>query len=326
MSRKPVLPAKEVLDGDLVGGRKNCRVGSAPPPGLHCELQAGKPIRIGLTEGERSNGRQVEGGGRRQRHAFRVCEGALDRETHVGHPQLSLYASIAELDERVDDRLAVEHDFHGVHRHVEQPHRFDRLHPLVHQCRAVDCDLLSHVPGRVVQGLFGGHGAKRFEVEIAESAAAGREKDPSDPVALFAPEALPDRRVLAVDGAELIRHGHRRPNEMSGHDEHLFVGDGNRLPRSESIQRRPQSGGPGSAHEDKVHVPLKDHLGRREPATAGACQRVFERLILVSGPGVGRTDGRNLPCELTRVRPSRETNGPEPFGEPADDIECLTAD
>jgi len=79
----------------------------------------------------------------------------------------------------------------------------------------------------VPQRLLGSDAVQLLGRRIAEGAAGGGEDDAPDAVRLFAPEALPDGGVLAVDGAELgaVASGFGG-DELAGDDEDLFVGQG----------------------------------------------------------------------------------------------------
>src|SRR4030043_468010 len=81
--------------------------------------------------------------------------------------------------------------------------RLDSLQPLVEQRGAVDSDLVAHLPSRMTQRLVGCYTGQVVQGEVAEGAAGARKDDAGDAGPVFAPEALPDGAVLAVDGAQL---------------------------------------------------------------------------------------------------------------------------
>jgi hypothetical protein len=146
-----------------------------------------------------------------------------------------------ELDERVDDALAVHDDLDAVHRDVEQPVRFDHLEALVHERGRVDGDLAAHIPRRVTQRVTGCHVLEVARRQVAERAAGGRENEFLDGGDVLAPKALPDGAVLAVDGAQFAAVALRLlSDDGASHDEHFLVGERDSLAGAEGGDRRPR--------------------------------------------------------------------------------------
>ena len=87
--------------------------------------------------------------------------------------------------------------------HIVQPARLDDLQALVHERRRVDGDLGAHVPGRVRQGVaraWPSRGAPPASRGTARPRRSGCSR--ATVAASLAAEALPERRVLGVDGSD----------------------------------------------------------------------------------------------------------------------------
>ena len=109
------------------------------PGGERLELQGSPVLRPGVA--------------RRRRQAQRVGQRVLDREAHVGEPELGLERAVGELDERVHHALGVDHGLNPIVRQAVQPFGLDRLERLVDERGRVDRDLGAHLPGRVRECL-----------------------------------------------------------------------------------------------------------------------------------------------------------------------------
>src|SRR5207247_8543525 len=102
---------------------------------------------------------------------------------------------------------------------------------LVRERRGVDRHLRPHAPCGMAQGLLSGDRAERGERTIAERSARRGHGDPADARRLYAGHALPEGRVLAVDGPQALpRPAARRSDEVAPDDEHLLVGERDILP------------------------------------------------------------------------------------------------
>ena len=153
MPVKPQPAVEEGVDGDLVGGVERARRGAAGERGLAGEPQARERVQVGRLEVQPAELDQVE---RRDRQvgAVRVVQRVADRDPHVRIAHVRLRGAVAELDERVDDRLRVHDDVDAVVGRAEEVVGLHHLQALVHQRRGVDRDLAAHPPRRVVERLL----------------------------------------------------------------------------------------------------------------------------------------------------------------------------
>ena len=88
-----------------------------------------------------------------------------------------------------------------------------------------------------------------------ERPAAGGEHEPRDRGGVLAAQALPERRVLAVDRDDACPGGGRPGlDELAGHDQDLLGGGGDGGARVDRGQRRPDRGGAGDGDADHVGV------------------------------------------------------------------------
>ena len=139
-------------------------------------------------------------------HPVRPAQAERDRQPHVRRAGLGERRAVDELDHRVHDRLRVHDDVDAVERDVEEQVRLDQLEALVDQGRRVDRHDRAHVPGRVRQRLLDG--------DVGELGSRSRPRN-GPPLAVStrrrtssgvpAAQALGERRVLGVDGHDLVR-------------------------------------------------------------------------------------------------------------------------
>src|SRR4051812_34012179 len=83
-----------------------------------------------------------------------MCQRIQNRKLHARNPDLRENAPIHELDERVNDALRVNDHLDAIVRNSKEKVSLDHLERLVRQCRAVDRDLSSHAPGRMVKRIL----------------------------------------------------------------------------------------------------------------------------------------------------------------------------
>ena len=122
-------------------------------------------------------------------------DGVLDRDVHVGDPQLRFQRSVHERDSRVDDALGMDQDVDVLVGSIVQPVRLDHLQALVGESRGVDGHLGAHAPRWMGEGLFGTHGLEIGGL-VQERAARCGQGESRDLRHALADQALPDRRVL----------------------------------------------------------------------------------------------------------------------------------
>src|SRR5204863_3051758 len=107
--------------------------------------------------------------------------------------------SVAEANERVDDRGRLEHDLDAVVRNVEEEVCLDQLEALVGERRGVDRDLRAHAPGRMRERLLRSHADELVPGAPAERPARAGEDERVHLLCTATFEALEERRVLAVN-------------------------------------------------------------------------------------------------------------------------------
>ena len=231
MPVKPMRPV-EVAHRHLVGGVED---------GAAVASRLGGGARRRQTRdrqrGQRLKSRAPLGGRRRRRRrwdALGVGERVLDREAHVGQPELRLVRAVDELHERVHDALGVDHGADSRVRESVQPFGLDDLERLVDEGRRVDGDL------RDPSARWGAPGPPRA-TPMPASRVSGRGTGP--PLAVSTrratsrfvppggtarwPSARFDRAQVvervATEGVELPRH------EVAAGDERLLVRERHRL-------------------------------------------------------------------------------------------------
>ena len=82
---------------------------------------------------------------------IRIRHGKADGDAHIGHAQLRRDGSVDKLHKRMHNGLPVDDGSDLRKRQIIQPHGLDDLQALIHERRAVDCDLRAHFPVRVAQ-------------------------------------------------------------------------------------------------------------------------------------------------------------------------------
>src|SRR5438270_2936586 len=200
-------------------------------------------------------------------------------------------------------------DADGFQRDPEQVMGLDHLQALVHQGRRVDRDLGPHRPPRVVERLLHRH---LVQVEVGmrpERAAARRDDQAPDVLALLAPQALPDGAVLTVDRPYAPGPGGLH-DQRPGHDQDLFGGQRDLLA---GLQRRHgglQRTRAGDRDHDQVAASVPDH-----------------GLDLVVELGVaGLAAHEVLSLAIARMDAFGEAEELEPVGVAVDDVQRLPAD
>src|SRR5439155_497699 len=172
---------------------------------------------------------------------------------------------------------------------VEQQVRLDHLEPFVHHRRRVDRDLRSHLPTWMGQCLGDRHRLERFQWTTQEWTARPGQNQTPDSALLLAPQALPDRAVLAIDGKDLrAMASHPVADELSGHDQDFLGCQGDVLAGVEGRQGGRQRGGPGGGYHDHVDVRVAYRFldGPRRAASVGPAVTGNEltRILDARGP------------------------------------------
>ena len=130
----------------------------------------------------------------------------------------------------MDHALRVNYDLNIVRRHAEQAHRFDKLQSLVHQGGAVDGNLRTHIPARMLNRFRRGNCLEFFTAPAAErSAGTGQE----NLVQFSGPaprEALENRRMLGIHRNDFgTGFGSTLHHKLAGTDKRLLIGQRNAL-------------------------------------------------------------------------------------------------
>jgi hypothetical protein len=170
--------------------------------------------------------------------------------------------SVAEADERVDERRRLQHDLDAVVRDAEEIVRLDQLEALVRERGGVDRDLRAHRPGRVGERLLDRHVLELVACAAAERPARRGEDELGDGLAPPPLEALEHSRVLRVDGeqqspAELVRP----QREVAGGDEALLVRERERHSALERPERRAHAGETDDRVQHDVGLGAVEQLG-----------------------------------------------------------------
>ena len=238
-------------------------------------------------------------------------QGVLDGDAHVRESELSLEGAVDELDERVDEALGVDEDVDPLVGDIVQPARLDDLQALVHERRGIDGDLGAHRPGRVRQGVRGrgrrqplGRPSRGTDRPMRSGAAAR-------PIAIRSPgQALPERRVLRVDGPDPgQRAGHRvgrvdrraraaaRPR-ASGITRWppatsvSLLAVATDLARAQRGEHRPEADDAAGGHDDQVHVVAgREALERVRVRGRASCRPAARARASAAGSASAATSG-----------------------------------
>ena len=145
-----------------------------------------------------------------------------------------------------------------VQRDAEQVMRLDELEALVHQGRGVDRDLGTHRPFRMVERLFD-RDLVQVQLRVGPERTAARGDDqPAHVLALLAPEALPDRAVLRIDGTDTSLPGCLH-DQRAGHHQHLFGRQRDLFARVKRGHRRRKGPGPWDGDDRQVTSGVRHH-------------------------------------------------------------------
>ena len=173
-----------------------------------------------------------------ERLSFGEREGILDGQTHIGHTELCLHTAVDELHGAVHNALRVDEHLDFLCRNAKKPLRFHHLKTFVHERGRVDGDFRTHVPRGMTERVGSGDFRKFFHRHLPERTARAGEQDFFNFVVALAYETLENGRVFAINGQD----GHvvflcELADEFSSHDERLFVGKADFLPRTNGMNR-----------------------------------------------------------------------------------------
>ena len=182
-----------------------------------------------------------------------IGEGILNRETHVGHSQLSLNRTVGKLHSTVDYRLRMNQHLDLVGIDTEKPFSLDDLESLVHHRRRVDGDLRSHVPCGMAQGIILSHLLQLLASEQAERASTCREQNLLYLIVALTHNALENGGMLTI---------HRQYRSMvflcqlayqcTSHNKRFLVGETDGLASLYGMYRRRETG--KAHHSGENHI------------------------------------------------------------------------
>ena len=217
------------------------------------------------------------------------------RQLHARHAELRQHAAVDELDERVHDALRMHDDLDPIVRQPEQKVCLDHLERLVGERRAVDGDLSSHPPGRMLQRVGERRAARAAPaVHWRNGPPDAVRIDASHLDARAAGDALQDRAVLAVDRHDLAAAARARGASTSAprHDERFLVRERDALAALERGERRVETRRADDGVEHDVDV-----VARRRVDEAVARRTASSPCSLAPL----RTSPTNAGCELARL-------------------------
>ena len=216
------------------------------------------------------------------------------------------------IDTKFFQKLHVpEWHFDPVVRHAEEEVRLDHLERLVGQRCAVDGDLASHRPGRVIQRVLPRGVGDALPRPGAKRAAARRDEQAAHVAARTRAEALEDRRVLTVDGDDLSATLRARGGrQLAGDHQRFLVRQRHPLSGGECGERRIESRGANDRIQHDVHVRAERRLDERALAE----------------PGKGRLPLHRLRREQVRIHVRRERRDEEPLPVPGQHAQRRLAD
>ena len=182
----------------------------------------------------------------------------------------------------------------------------------------------------MTEGIGSGDGLELLVCEVAEGTAGAGEEDLVHLVHLLAHEALEDSGVLGVDGQQVdMILLHEVEDELTGHDERLFVGEAYLLAGFDGADRRLEACEADEGSEHHVDGLCLDDLAQGlvsgidlHVGVGEACLEV----LIVSLIGDDHGGGVVLPCLLSELLPTvvgGQRVGLIEVGVLADDVECL---
>ena len=151
-----------------------------------------------------------------------------------------------------------------LHRHAEEPFGFDDFKSFVHHRGGVDRDLRAHLPIRVFECISCGNGLHLFAGKRTERSAGSSQEDLLNLRAVFAYKRLEDRGMFAIDGEyrRMVLKG-QIADDLSGHDERLFVRKRNGLTGFDGFYRGAQAGVTNHRSDHYIHRPHRHHFSYR---------------------------------------------------------------
>ena len=242
------LALEERHDRDLVGRAHDRGEGPAELAHPIGEIDRGEGLAIDRLERELLVGERHRPDARRQ--PFRPAERELDRQAHVRHRELRAHRAVAELSERVDDALRVDHD---VDLRVLEPEQV--------LASITSRPLFIRVAESIV--IFGpicqtGCASASFTDAFASSACVHPRNGPPEPVSttrLTSPRRSPRRHWASAACSESTGTSRSGPldeidDELAADHQALLVGQREHLAGLQGRERRPQ---PRRAHERVQH-------------------------------------------------------------------------
>ena len=155
-----------------------------------------------------------------------VRQRVLNRDSHIGKPQLRDDGIVGIFDRGMDNAFAVHDDLHVLRANGKQPNRFNEFKTFVHHCCGIDGDFRAHFPVRVLERVGNGD-LFEFFFGLAEKRSAGRGQNNlfERRIRRAALQRLKNGGVLGIDrqnrNAVLFRRFH---NQLPAGDQRFFIG------------------------------------------------------------------------------------------------------
>ncbi len=165
---------------------------------------------------------------------MRIAERKLYGDAHIGHTQMRFDRAVPVLNHAVHTALRMHHDANIAGTNPKEMMSLYDLEPFVHKTRAVHSNLGAHVPCGMRQCLLNRDLRQLLARITPKRAARARKPDAARLTRVLAQIALIDGGVLAVHRQQrLVRC--KRHNQISAHDQRLFVGQGELLAAGERV-------------------------------------------------------------------------------------------
>ena len=174
--------------------------------------------------------------------AFRIIECVLDWKPHIRSSKLRHNRTIFKLYHRMDNALWLDNNLNMIQIHIKQPSGFHNLQTFIDQGCRIYCDLLSHYPVRVLQGICKRHMFQFFSFSSTEGTTGSCDQKLLNLRPLFPMKSLENSTVLTVYRKDLnsMLFCHRN-DQMTCCYQCFFVCKGNVLARLDSLHCRTDS-------------------------------------------------------------------------------------
>jgi len=244
----------EGINGNFVGGVKDCGKCAADFAGFAGELEGWETFGIRFFEGEAAEFREI-GLDASAWRSVGIGQRVLNRQAHVRRGKLGEHGAINKFDHRMNDALRMDDDGDARHFDFEQPASFDHLEAFVEEGCGIDGDFAAHHPGRMFQSTFDSDVREFFFGCGAKRSAGSGEPKFADGSGGFAVETLKDGGMFAVHGedadAMFARFVH---HDFAGHDKNFFRSDRDIFAGANRGESGAETGSADDGNEDDVRA------------------------------------------------------------------------